>query len=96
MTIGGRFVTYPVEREADRQQAEEFHTLLVERRVELCDRLDEQAAKLARYQRAADSAGIRRKRRCIKGVGDEIRDIDRMMYGLKVRLLGLEQKRRLV
>ena len=71
-----------------------FHTLLAERRAELCDRLDQQAAKLARYERCRDSAGARRKRLRIKEIGAEIRDIDRMMQGLVGRLLGDEQKQR--
>jgi hypothetical protein len=87
MTIGGRFVTLSAEQEADIQQAEVFHTLLAERRAELCGRLDEQAIKLARYERGADSAGIRRKRLRIKAIGAEIRDIDRMVQGLRVQLL---------
>jgi hypothetical protein len=93
VTNGGRFVTSPVEQEADIQQAEMFHTLLAERRAELCDRLDEQGIKLARHEQSRDSAGARRKRLRIKEIGAEIRDIDRMMQGLKVQLLGVEHKR---
>ena len=93
MTVGGRFVTLPVEQEADIQQAEMFHTLLAERRAELCERLDEQGIKLARYEQRRDSAGARRKRLRIKEIGTEIRDIDRMMQGLRVQLLGVEHKR---
>jgi hypothetical protein len=70
-----------------------FHTLLAERRAELCERLDQQAVKLARCERSCDSAGVRRKRLRIKEIGAEIRDIDRMMQGLRVQLLGVEHKR---
>ena len=42
MTNGGRIVTWAADREADIQQAQVFHSLLAERRAELCDRLDEQ------------------------------------------------------
>ena len=93
VTNGGRSVTLPVERWADTEQAQVFHTLLAERREELCDRLDQQAVKLARYEHSRDSAGARRKRLRIKEIGAEIRDIDRMMQGLKVQLLGVEHKR---
>jgi hypothetical protein len=82
-----------VERQADAEQAEMFHTLLAGRRAELCDHLDQQAVKLARYEQGRDSAGIRRKRLRIKEIGAEIRDIDRMMQGLRVQLLGVEHKR---
>ena len=50
MTNWGRIVTLAVDREADIQQAKVFHSLLAEQRVELCDRLDEQAIKLVRYE----------------------------------------------
>jgi hypothetical protein len=93
MTNGGRFVTLPVERQADTKQAQVFHTLLAERRAELCDRLDQQAIKFARYEQNRDSAGARRKRLQIKEIGAEIRDIDRMMQGLRVHLLGVEHNR---
>jgi hypothetical protein len=82
-----------VERQADTKQAQVFHTLLAERRAELCDRLDQQAVKLARYEHSRDSAGARRKRLRIKEIGAEIRDIDRMMEGLRVQLLVVEHKR---
>ena len=74
-------------READIQQAQVFHSLLAERRAELCDHLDQQAVKLTRYEHRRDSNGARRKRLRIKEIGAEIRDIDRMMHGLTVRLL---------
>jgi hypothetical protein len=93
VTNGGRFVTLPMERQADAEQAQVFHTLLAERRAELCDLLDEQAIKLSRYARSHDTAGVRRKRRRIKEIGAEVRDIDRMMQGLRVQLLGVEHKR---
>ena len=93
VTNGGRIVTWAAEREADTQQAQVFHSLLAERRAELCDRLDEQAIKLARYEQSRDSAGARRKRDRIKEIGAEIRDIDRMIQGLRVQLLGVEHKR---
>ena len=89
----GRIVTWAADREADTQQAQVFHSLLAERRAELCDRLDEQAIKLARYEQSRDSARARRKRGRIKEIGAEIRDIDRMMQGLRVQLLGVEHKR---
>ena len=85
-----------VEREADIQQAEVFHALLAQRRAELCDLLDEQAIKLGRYERGHDTAVVRRKRRRIKEIGAEVRDIDRMIHGLRGRLLDIEQKRRSV
>jgi hypothetical protein len=88
VTNGGRIVTWAADREADTQQAQVFHSLLAERR-----RLDEQAIKLARYEQSRDSAGARRKRGRIKEIGAEIRDIDRMMQGLRVQLLGVEHKR---
>ena len=87
VTIGGRIVTLPGDREADSQQAEVFHALLAQRRAELCDLLDDHAIKLVRAERNHDTAGVRRKRRRIKEIGAEIRDIDRMMLGLKARLL---------
>jgi hypothetical protein len=52
--------------------------------------------KLARYERSSDSAGARRKRRRIKEIGGEVGDVDRMMHGLSVRLLGVQQQRRFV
>ena len=76
----------PADCEADVQQAEVFHALLAQRRAKLCDRLDEQAINLARDERNRDSAGSRRKRQRIKEIGAEIRDIDRMMLGLRARL----------
>jgi hypothetical protein len=93
VTNGGRIVTWAADREADTQQAQVFHSLLAERRAELCDRLDEQAIKLARYEQSRDSARARRRRGRIKEIGAEIRDIDRMMQGLRVQLLGVEHKR---
>ena len=93
VTNGGRIVTWPVDREADIEQAQVFHSLLAERRAQLCDRLDEQAVKLARYEHSRDSAGARRKRLRIKEIGAEIRDIDRMMQGLMGRLLGARRSR---
>ena len=78
---------------ADTEQAQVFHSLLAERRAELCDRLDEQAIRLARYEHSRDSAGARRKRGRIKEIGAVIRDIDRMMHGLRVQLLGVEHER---
>ena len=88
MTNWGRIVTLAVDREADIQQAKVFHSLLAEQRVELCDRLDEQAIKLVRYEQIHDSDGARRKRRRIKQIGADICDIDRMMHALRCRLLG--------
>jgi hypothetical protein len=89
---GGRLAALPTRREADIRQAEVFHGLLAQRRAELCDRLDEQAAKRARYEHNRDSAGARRKRLRIKEIGVEIRDFDRMVQGLMDRLLGQEHK----
>jgi hypothetical protein len=86
VTNGGRIVTWAADREADIQQAQVFHSLLAERRAELCDRLDEQAIKLTRYEQSDDSAGARRKHRRIKQIGADIRDIDRMMHALRSRL----------
>jgi hypothetical protein len=83
-----------MEREADIQQARVFHAVLAQQRAALCDHLDQQAVKLARYERIGDSASVRRKRLRIKQIGAEIRDIDRMMQGLRVRLLGIKQKQR--
>jgi hypothetical protein len=80
------------EREADIQQAQVFHSLLAEQRVELCDRLDEQAIKLVRYEQNRDWNGARRKRRRIKQIGADIRDIDRMMRALRSRLLGARRE----
>ena len=91
MTITGRVVTLPVGQEADTQQAHLLHSLLAEHRTELCDRLDEQANKLARYERSRDSAAAGRKRRQIKEIGAEIRDVDRMMHALNFRLLRSQQ-----
>ena len=68
MTNGGRIVTWAADREADIQQAQVFHSLLAERRAELCDRLDEQAIKLTRYEQSHDSDGARRKHRRIKQI----------------------------
>ena len=83
VTHGGRFVTWAADREADIQQAQVFHCLLAARRMELCDRLDAHEIKLARYERSRDSEGTRRKRRRIKEIGAEIRDIDRMLHSLR-------------
>ena len=96
MTNGGRIVTLPADREADIQQAQIFHALLDQRRAELCDLLDEQAINLGRYERSHETAVVRRKRRRIKEIGAEVRDIDRMIHGLRGRLLDIEQKRRSV
>jgi hypothetical protein len=74
-------------READIRQAEVFHALLAQRRAVLCEGLDQQAAKLARYEQKRDSAAVRRKRLRIKEIGAEIRDIDRMTHTLSSRLL---------
>ena len=85
-----------MERQADTKQAQVFHTLLAERRAELCDRLDQQAVKLARYEHSRDSARARHKRLRIKEIGTEIRDIDRMMQQLTAQLLREAQKQRSV
>jgi hypothetical protein len=87
VTNGGRIVTPPADREADIQQAEVFHALLAQRRAALCDHLDQQAERLARYERNRDYAAAQRNRLRIKEIGAEIRDIDRMMLGLRARLL---------
>jgi hypothetical protein len=81
-----------VKREADVAQAEHFHALLAEKRAELCDHLDRQATRLAHHEPSRDSAGARRKRLRIKQIGEEIRDIDRMMQTL-AQLLTVERKR---
>lgn len=78
-----------VEHEADVKQAEVFYLLLAEKRAALCDGLDQQAVKLARYERSHDAAGARRRQR-IKEIGAEIRDIDRMIHALGDRLLAAE------
>jgi hypothetical protein len=75
-------------READIRQAEVFHALLAQRRAELCDLLDEYAIKLGHAERSHDTAVVRRKRLRIKEIGAEVRDIDRMMHGLRGHLLG--------
>ena len=90
MSNRGQIVTLPIERGADIAQPEVFRSLLAQRRVELCDRLDEQAIKLARYQRGHDCAGAQRKRLRIKQTGAQIREIDRMMEALRVGSLGAE------
>ncbi len=87
-------MTSTVDRQADVAQAQIFHSLLAQRRAALCDHLDQQAERLARYERSRDSAGVRRKRLRIKEIGAEIRDIDRMVHGLTVRLLGHEPTNR--
>jgi hypothetical protein len=86
VTAGGRIVTSAANHQADIEQAQVFHSLLAQQRVELCDRLDKQAIKLARYEDSHDTAGARRKRRRIKEIGADIRDIDRMMHALRSRL----------
>ena len=58
----------------------------------MCDRLDEQAIKLTRYEQSHDSAGARRKHRRITQIGADIRDIDRMMHALSSRLLGVHEQ----
>lgn len=88
VTNGGRIVTWAEDRRADIRQAEIFHSLLAEQRAELCDRLDEQATKLARYEQNHDTDGSRRKQLRLKQIGAEIRDVDRMMHALRSRLLG--------
>ena len=91
VTNGGRVAAVLVGREADIQQAEVFHALLAQRRAALCDLIDEQAIILGRAERSHNTAGVRRKRLRIKEIGAELRDIDRMMHGLRGRLLGAEQ-----
>jgi hypothetical protein len=91
---GGRVVAGLVEDSADIAQAHVFHALLSQRRAALCDRLDQQAVKLARHERSRDSAGVRRKRLRIKEIGAEIRDIDRMVQSLTAQVLRETQKRR--
>jgi hypothetical protein len=88
VTTGGRIATRPTGHQADIEQAQLFHSLLAERRAELCDRLDEQAVKMARYEANRDCDGARRKRKRIKEIGADIRDVDRMIGQLKVGLLG--------
>lgn len=92
MTIGGRIVTWPTGRQADIEQAKVFHSLLAAQRAELCDRLDEHAVKMARYEANRDCDGATRKRRQIREIGADIRDIDRMMHVLRSRLLGAERQ----
>ena len=92
MSNGGRAIAGSVEANADVAQAQVFHALLSQRRAALCDRLDQQAVKLARHERSRDSAGVRRKRLRIKEIGAEIRDIDRMVQRLTVQLLREAQK----
>jgi hypothetical protein len=82
----------PVDASPDVAQARVFHALLSQRRAALCDRLDQQAVTLARYEHRRDSAGVRRKRLRIKEIGAEIRDIDRMVQGLAAQLLREAQK----
>lgn len=96
MSNGGRAVALPVEASADIAQAQVFHALFAQRRAALCDRLDQQAVKLGRYEQSRDSAGVRRKRLRIKEIGAEIRDIDRMMQRLTAQLLREAQKQRCV
>ena len=80
------------QREADIQQAEHFHTLLILHRAELCDHLDHHAIKLARYDRNRDSVRAQRKRLRIKEIGAQIRDIDRMTHALTSRLLAAQHQ----
>jgi hypothetical protein len=75
--------------EANVAQAEVFHAFLAEQRAELCDRLDEQAANLERLT-GDYSYGAKLKRRRIKEIGTEIREVDRMMHELRIRLLRSE------
>jgi hypothetical protein len=77
--------------EADIRQAEVFHAMLAQRRAELCDLLDEYAIKLGCAEQSHDTAVVRRKRLRIKEIGAEIREIDRMMLGLRGHLLGLDR-----
>ena len=88
MTINGRAVMLPVDRGADIHQPEVFCGLLAERRAQLCDRLDEETTRLARYELSRDSFGARFSRQWIREIGTEIREIDRMTHALRVRLLG--------
>jgi uncharacterized coiled-coil DUF342 family protein len=67
---------------ADVQQAQAFHAFLAERRAELCDRLDKHAESLASLA-TERSYGAQLKRRRIKEIGAEIREIDRMLHGLR-------------
>ena len=90
----GQTVRLPIKREADVAQAKCFHSLLAERRAELCDHLDEQAVKLARCERSGDIVTLARNRQRIKDIGAEIRDIDRMLHSLQVRLLAVQRKQR--
>ena len=83
-------MTSAVDRHADVAQARIFDSLLAQRRAALCDHLDLHAERLTRHERNRDSAGVRRKRLRIKEIGAEIRDIDRMVHELTVRLLELQ------
>ena len=87
-------VRLPIKREADVAQAKCFHSLLAERRAELCDHLDQQAVKLARCERSGDIVTLARNRQRIKDIGAEIRDIDGMLHSLQVRLLEAQRKQR--
>jgi hypothetical protein len=84
----GSVVTLGLRREADVQQAEHFDALLVERRGELCDLLEQQAMEMAACERLGDLTSIRQRKRLINEIGAEIRDIDRMRHALMVGLLG--------
>ena len=57
MTVGERIVASPVEFSAQIRQAEVFYSSLAQLRAEVCDQLDEQARKLAHYERVHDAEG---------------------------------------
>ena len=86
VTVGERIVASPVEFSAQIRQAEVFYSSLAQLRAEVCDQLDEQARKLAHYERVHDAEGVLRQHRRITAIGAEIREIDRMMHALGVRL----------
>jgi hypothetical protein len=86
MTRGVDGATSCAARDADLDQAEYFLRLLDRQKVEVCEALEAELDALARFQRAGDLAGVRRKRRIVKALEAELRTVDQLLIALRVRL----------
>lgn len=79
---------------ADMHQAEYFHTLLDSEMIELRARLDQHLATMARYEHVGDVAGARRVRHMVRSLEGELRNVDRMVQALRVRMAAPVRARR--
>src|ERR1700752_2668259 len=86
MTQGAEFANSSSGRDADLDQAEYFWRLLDRRKVEVCEALEAEGDALARFQRAGDLAGVRRKRRIVRVLDAELRTVGQLLVGLRIRL----------